>query len=59
MERLYRGLTQKQIAEQLGLTTQSYQVYETGHSTPSAFNLLKLAVILNLSLDDLFEIDLK
>ena len=57
MERVSRNLTQKQLAEILEIKTQSYQAYEKGITMPSAENLVKLALALNLSLDDLFEID--
>lgn len=55
-ERESKNLTQKAVAEMLGVKTQSYQAYESGVSLPSAVNLLKLAHIFELSLDELFEI---
>ncbi len=57
MERLSNKLTQKQVASQIGITTQSYQAYETGEATPNLLNLLKLCVLFDLSLDELFEIE--
>ena len=55
-ERNSKGLTQKDIADMLGVKTQSYQAYETGVSLPSAENLLKLAIVLEVSIDELFEL---
>lgn len=55
-ERESRNLTQKEVAESIGIKTQSYQAYESGVSLPTAENLLKLALIFDLSLDELFEI---
>ena len=55
-ERNSRGLTQKDVADALGIKTQSYQAYESGVSLPSSENLLKLAIVLELSIDELFEL---
>lgn len=57
IERTSRNLTQKALAECLGIKTQSYQAYEKGVSLPSAENLIKISIVLGVSLDDLFEID--
>ena len=46
----------KQVAEKLGIKTQSYCTYESGLTIPTVENLLKLSLFFNLSLDDLFEI---
>lgn len=54
-QRLNLGLTQKEMAEKMGVKYQSYQAYERGISSPSLENLLKIAEIYNSSLDDLFE----
>lgn len=58
IERKSKNLTQSALAEMLGIKTQSYQAYEKGISMPSAENLLKLELILNVSLNDLFELDI-
>lgn len=55
-EREQKNLTQKQLASSIGITTQSYQAYEAGLTLPTAENLLKLSLILDISLDELFEI---
>lgn len=56
LERLSKQLSQKQVAEKLGIKTQSYCSYESGLTMPTVENLLKLSLFFNLSLDDLFEI---
>ena len=55
-ERLSKNLTQKQVANAIGVTIQSYQAYESGVALPSAENLIKLVLFFDASLDDLFEI---
>ena len=56
LERLSLNLTQSQMANKIGIRTQSYQAYESGLSLPSLENLLKICALFNLSLDELFEI---
>lgn len=55
-ERNSKRLTQKEIADVIGVKTQSYQAYESGVSLPSSENLLKLAIVLEVSIDELFEL---
>ena len=55
-ERNSKGFTQKEIADLLGIKTQSYQAYEAGISLPTSENLLKLAIVLEVSIDELFEL---
>lgn len=45
--------TQKQVASMLGIEPNAYQLYEYGKREPSIEKLLKLAVIFDVSLDDL------
>lgn len=45
------GLTQKQVAEKLGITQPSYIRYEIGNSEPTLENLVKLADIFEVSVD--------
>ena len=49
--RLERNLTQRQIAEGIGIPEQSYQRYEYGKVVPSATVLLALADYFDVSLD--------
>ena len=50
-------LMQKQIAEQIGVSTVTFRQYEQGTREPNIEKLLKLAVIFNVSLDDLLCLD--
>ena len=45
------GITQKQVADTLGIKQQSYSPYETKNVTPSASVILKLAIAYNVSSD--------
>ncbi len=48
------GFTQKQLADKLGITYQSYQAYEYGKTLPSLPIILSVAEIFDVSLDSLF-----
>lgn len=50
-ERMKAGLTQKQIAEQLGITREAYTMYETEKTTPTLETLKKIADIYRTSVD--------
>lgn len=56
LERLANKMTQKEVALAIGISTQSYQAYEVGDALPTTINLLKLCLLFNTSLDELFEI---
>ena len=56
LERKSRQLTQRQVAEMIGIKTQSYQAYENNITMPNVENLLKMAIIFGLSIDELFEL---
>lgn len=49
-----RGLTQQQIADEIGVNRGSYSNWEKGKREPSFENLVKLADLLEVSLDSLF-----
>lgn len=49
--RLNRGLTQKQVAENIGCTVGAYSKYETGDRDPSITILKKLADFYGVSVD--------
>ena len=54
--RIYRkqlGLTQKQIADELGVTAPTVTQWETGERKPNIIMLKKLSVILKCSTDEL------
>ncbi|MEY8233823.1 helix-turn-helix transcriptional regulator [Oscillospiraceae bacterium 50-16] len=49
--RKYRGLTQEQAAEQVGITYSSYVKIENAFQTPSLSTLVKISEVLDVSLD--------
>lgn len=55
-ERTMRKLSQKDVAREIGITPQSYQAYESGLTLPTTENLLKITMLFDVSLDDLFEL---
>ena len=46
-----KGLTQEQVAQQIGLTRQALSSYESGRTRPDAETLMKLAEIYSTDLD--------
>ena len=49
--RMLKGLTQEKLAELVGISLRNYQYYEQGKHVPSFEILIKLADILEISLD--------
>lgn len=49
-----KGLKQQELAEILGISQKSYSHWENGKTEPSFENLVKLADLLEVSLDWLF-----
>lgn len=47
------GLTQKQVAEKLGVVESCYANWEQGRTEPSISMFRNLSIILNVSIDDL------
>lgn len=47
------GYTQKYVAEQIGITYQSYQAYEHGITVPTLLNFIKLAKLYDVTCDEL------
>ena len=47
------GLTQKQVADKLGVVESCYANWEQGRTEPNVDNLRKLSEIFDISLDDL------
>ena len=45
--------TQQYVADQIGIEQSAVAMWESGKSTPSMKNLLRLAEVLDVSLDDL------
>lgn len=52
--RVKRGFTQQYMADSINVQVRSYQHYEEGNRSPSFDLLVKLADILDVSLDYLF-----
>ena len=50
-------LTQKQVADLLGIAETAYQRYERKMSEPKVFMAIKIAKALNASVEELFVID--
>lgn len=50
-QRKLYGLTQRDIADKLGISQPSYIRYENGSSEPSQENLVKIADIFDVSVD--------
>ena len=48
------GMTQEQVARKMDITCRNYQRYETGDGNPTIKNAIKLANVLNCTLDELF-----
>jgi transcriptional regulator with XRE-family HTH domain len=47
------GLTQKQVADKMGVAYQSYQAYEAGLTLPTLENFLKLCEIFDITPNEL------
>ena len=56
--RAQMGMTQKQLAEKLGLKQAAIGAYEEERSTPPLASLLDITKIFNVNLDDLVKLDL-
>ena len=52
------GLTQEQLAEKLCGKKSLVSNYENGYSTPDIYTLCRLAVIFDITLDELVEFEL-
>ena len=49
--RLEKGLTQKQVAEQLGISSTCYSGYEQGYREPDLKTLIKICKFFEISAD--------
>ena len=50
---LRSGITQEDLSERTGISQASISTYMTGRNTPSFYNVVKIANVLNCSIDDL------
>ena len=46
-----QGFTAQQMADLLNVTIRTYRHYESGHSTPTIYQVAKIADILNVTVD--------
>ena len=52
-----QNLTQKYVADELGIIESSYARYERGESEPSAQRAIAIAKILKTTVEELYKID--
>lgn len=57
LARVKKRLTQKQVAEQVGVKQPSYQEWESGKSEPNWGRMVSLSRVLEISLDELAKDD--
>ncbi|MDE6274625.1 MAG: helix-turn-helix transcriptional regulator [Clostridiales bacterium] len=55
--RLEQGMTQKQVAEQLGVSTSCYGGYEQGYREPDFKTLIKICRYFHISSDELLGVN--
>ena len=53
-KRMQRGLSQKAMAEAIGVAQSTYSLYEKGAREPNISKIVKISEVLNISIDDLF-----
>lgn len=56
-ERARAGLTQEELAQQTGVSRQSINAIESNKYTPSTVLALKIARVLEKSIEELFELE--
>lgn len=52
-----KGISQKEMAENIGVAKSTYSLYESGNREPNVQTIKKIADILNVSADELLGID--
>ena len=52
-----KGISQKNIAENIGVAKSTYSLYESGNREPNVQTIKKIADFLNVSADELLGID--
>ncbi len=55
--RLKRNLSQKEVADSIGVAKSTYSLYESGNREPNVDNIKKIADVLNVSSDTLLGLD--
>ena len=52
-----KGLSQKEVAEKIGVAKSTYSLYESGNREPNVQTIKKISDVLNVSADKLLGID--
>lgn len=52
-----KGMTQKEVAEKIGVAKSTYSLYESGNREPNVQTIKKIADLLETSADELLGID--
>ena len=52
-----KGLSQKEVAENIGVAKSTYSLYESGNREPNVQTIKKISDLLNVSADDLLGIE--
>lgn len=56
VQRAKKNLTQEQLAQKVGVTRKTINTVENGKYVPSTYLALKLAKVLDVSVEELFQI---
>lgn len=51
--RIKKGLSQKEVADNIGVAKSTYSLYESGNREPNVQTIKKIADFLNISVDEL------
>ena len=54
-----KGLSQKDVAEKIGVAKSTYSLYESGNREPNVQTIKKIANVLDVSADELLGIDVE
>lgn len=57
LAREQKGLSQKDVAEKIGVAKSTYSLYESGNREPNVQTIKKIANVLDVSADELLGID--
>lgn len=57
LARLNKGMSQKYVAEQIGVAKSTYSLYESGNREPNVQTIKKIADVLSVSADELLGLE--
>ncbi len=57
--RMKKGLSQEELAEQIGVSRQSVSKWESGQTSPEISKLMKMANVFEISTDELLDPEIK